>query len=395
MIIGIISIVLSSLCLVALVLVLAKMKKVSSGDFSNIERKLEENSKFQTQLARELNTMLLQSIGQSNGEVKQTIENNLSKIREDNEKKLEQMRQTVDEKLNNSLQTRLSQSFNVINNQLQSVYEGIGEMKQLANSVGDLKRVLNNVKTRGTWGEIQLGTLLEQILTSNQYFSQLNINPKNMDRVDFAIRMPGKKDDAEVYLPIDAKFPIEDYQRLVEASERGSKEEVDLAVKGLEKRVKEEAKKISEKYIMIPKTTDFAVMYLSIEGLYAEVLRIPGLVENLQQNYKIVVCGPTTISALLNSLQLGFKSLSIEKRSSEVWTLLATFKQEFNKFVELLAKTQKKLAETSNIIEFATKKTKTIQRKLKNVTDENADNLITSVDADVEELDYSLEDNDE
>ena len=392
MIIEIISIVLSSLCLIALVVVLFKMSKMGGSNNLELEKKLEENSKFQTQLARELNNMLLQSIGQSNSEVKQTVENNLSKIREDNEKKLEQMRQTVDEKLNVSLQSRLSQSFTVINNQLQSVYEGIGEMKQLANSVGDLKKVLNNVKTRGTWGEIQLGSLLEQILTQNQYASQVNINPKNMDRVDFAIRMPGKKDDAEVYLPIDAKFPIEDYQRLVDASEKGNKEEIDLAVKGLEKRVKEEAKKINEKYILIPKTTDFAVMYLSIEGLYAEVLRIPGLVENLQQNYKIVVCGPTTISALLNSLQLGFKSLSIEKRSSEVWTLLATFKQEFNKFVELLAKTQKKLAETSNIIEFATKKTKTIQRKLKNVTDINSEELIEQDD--MAELDFE-EDNDE
>ena len=392
MIIGIISIILSTLCLLALVVLMLKMPKGASFDSEEIQRKLEENSKFQTGLARELNTMLLQSIGQSNIEVRQSIENNLSKIREDNEKKLEQMRQTVDEKLNVSLQSRLSQSFNVINNQLQSVYQSIGEMKQLANSVGDLKRVLNNVKTRGTWGEIQLGVLLEQILTSNQYYTQVNINPKNLERVDFAVRMPGKKDDSEVLLPIDAKFPLEDYQRLIEASERGSKEEVELAVKAIEKKVKEEAKDIKNKYIMIPKTTDFAILYLPIEGLYAEVLRIPKLVEELQQQYKIIVCGPTTIAALLNSLQLGFKSLSIEKRSSEVWTLLATFKHEFNNFVDLLAKTQKKLAETSNIIEDATRKTRTIQRKLKNVTEENE---IDNEQEAIEELELHTEDFDE
>ena len=389
MILQIISIVLCTLCLVVLGLVFLKLsKKQESGNnieyIKKLEQKLEENSKLQSQFSQERNVILMQSVTQNNTllleqlkEIRTTLESSLDKIRQDNEKKLEQMRQTVDEKLDASLENRLSQSFNIINNRLQSVYEGIGEMKQLATSVGDLKKVLNNVKTRGTWGEIQLGNLLEQILTIEQYQSQVNINPKNMDRVDYVIKMPGKDDSGEVYLPIDAKFPIEDYQRLVEASENGTKEEVDLAVKGIEKRVKEEAKKIKEKYILIPKTTDFAVMYLSIEGLYAEVLRIPGLCEYLQQEYKVVVCGPTTLSALLNSLQLGFRSLTIEKRSSEVWNLLGTFKREFGKFVELLAKTQKKLTEASNTIEFATKKSRTIERKLKNVSS-NAiqDNLI-------------------
>ena len=365
---------------------------------------MEHNTKLQTQLMSELNGLLMQNIKNSNETIVSTITNNnsyqvqqlseivnrlsqilqqndqsmknaisviengLVRLQQDNEKKLEQMRQTVDEKLNVSLENRLSQSFNIINERLQSVYEGIGVMKQLANGVGDLKKVLNNVKTRGTWGEIQLGNLLEQILTREQYLSQVNINPKNQDRVDFVIKMPGKDDSGEVYLPIDAKFPLEDYQRLVEVSENGTKEELDIQVKGIERRVKEEAKKIKEKYILIPKTTDFAVMYLPIEGLYAEVLRIPGLCEFLQQEYKVVVCGPTTLSALLNSLQLGFKSLTIEKRSSEVWNLLSVFKREFSKFVELLAKTQKKLSEASNTIEFATKKSRTIERKLKNVS---------------------------
>ena len=310
---------------------------------------------------------LVKSVEQSMVNATTQLSEGLIRIQQANEKKLEQMRQTVDEKLNVSLENRLSQSFNIINERLQSVYEGIGVMKQLASGVGDLKKVLTNVKTRGTWGEVQLGTLLEQILTTEQYYAQVNINPRNSERVDFVVRMPGKDDSGEVFLPIDAKFPLEDYQRLVEASENGTKEDVDLAVKNIERRVKEEAKRINEKYIFVPKTTDFAVMYLPIEGLYAEVLRMPGLTEMLQQTYKIVVCGPTTLSALLNSLQLGFKSLTIEKRSSEVWNLLSVFKREFSKFVELLAKTQKKLDEASNTIEFATKRSRTIERKLKDV----------------------------
>ena len=296
----------------------------------------------------------------------QILDTGLTKLQTDNEKKLEQMRQTVDEKLNVSLEKRLAESFNIINNRLQSVYEGLGEMKQLATGVGDLKKVLTNVKTRGVWGEVSLNNLLEQMLSPDQFSSNVAIKD-NQERVDFAIFLPGK-DDQTILLPIDAKFPIEDYQRLVEASEAGNAIQLEQAKKGLEKRVKEEAKKISEKYISLPKTTDFAVMYLALEGLYAEVLRMPGLAEGLQREYKVVLCGPTTLSALLNSLQLGFKTLSIEKRSSEIWQLLGVFKQEFGKFVDLLAKTQKKLAEASSTIESATKKSRTIERKLKNVT---------------------------
>lgn len=389
-----------------LLYVVKKNSKINSPDYQieQIISQIKQNTQNQNELNNQLNSLLMQNIKNSNDMVLSTIsqnnglqlqqlsdilnrlnsvlqtneqsmknaisvlENGLIRLQQDNEKKLEQMRQTVDEKLNVSLENRLTQSFNIINERLQSVYEGIGVMKQLATGVGDLKKVLNNVKTRGVWGEIQLENLLEQILTKDQYLSQVNINPSNTDRVDFVIKMPGKDDSGEVYLPIDAKFPIEDYQRLIEASENGNKEDVEIAVKGIERRVKEEAKKIKEKYILIPKTTDFAVMYLSIEGMYAEVLRIPGLCEHLQQEYKIVVCGPTTLSALLNSLQLGFKSLTIEKRSSEVWNLLSVFKREFSKFVDLLAKTQKKLTEASNTIEFATKKSKTIERKLKDVS---------------------------
>lgn len=298
----------------------------------------------------------------------------LERLQEGNERKLDQMRQTVDEKLNVSLERRLTESFSLINQRLQSVYEGLGEMKNLASGVGDLKKVLTNVKTRGTWGEVQLLHLLEQMLAPQQFVQQVDIRG-NGERVDFAVVMPGK-DEQNILLPIDAKFPIEDYQRIQAASESGTKEDVDAALKALEKRVKEDAKSIKEKYICLPRTTDFAIMYLAIEGLYAEVLRRPGLTETLQRDYKVIVCGPTTITALLNSLQLGFKTLSIEKRSSEVYQLLGAIKQEFGKFVELLAKTQKKLAEASNTIEFATKKSRTIERKLKSVSGLSEETLL-------------------
>lgn len=418
MILQIISLVLSFLCIILLIFLLFKKTKTQENiDAQKIADEIKILEKVQnekmdmlantfSQNMTQISNMLVNTVSQNDmlqnqklediraqvqtlvSGVEQSMRNattqlteGLFRIQQENEKKLEQMRQTVDEKLNVSLENRLSQSFNIINERLQSVYEGIGVMKQLASGVGDLKKVLTNVKTRGTWGEVQLGSLLEQILTTEQYYSQVNINPKNSERVDFVVRMPGKDDSGEVYLPIDAKFPLEDYQRLIEASDNGTKEEVDLQVKNIERRVKEEAKRINEKYIFVPKTTDFAVMYLPIEGLYAEVLRIPGLTETLQQQYKVVVCGPTTLSALLNSLQLGFKSLTIEKRSSEVWNLLGVFKREFSKFVDLLAKTQKKLDEASSTIEFATKKSRTIERKLKNVStlDENL------VDLDVED----------
>lgn len=313
-----------------------------------------------------LNT-ILESTTNSMQNATLVLQEGLTRLQNDNEKKLEQMRQTVDEKLNVNLERRLTESFNVINQRLQSVYEGLGEMKNLANGVGDLKKVLTNVKTRGVWGEVQLENLLQQMLTAEQYASQVVVKEQSNERVDFVIKLPGKLGE-EIWLPIDAKFPIEDYQRLCDASETGDSTLIETCVKALEKRVKEEAKSIKEKYINVPNTTDFAVMYLSIEGLYAEVLRRPGLVEELQRKYKVTICGPTTLSSLLNSLQMGFRTLSIEKRSSEVWALLGTIKQEFGRFVELLAKTQKKLAEASNTIEFATKKSMTIEKKLKNIT---------------------------
>ena len=311
-------------------------------------------------------TKILENNSESMKNATIVLQEGLVRLQNDNEKKLEQMRQTVDEKLNASLDRRLSESFNIINQRLQSVYEGLGEMKNLASGVGDLKKVLTNVKTRGIWGEVQLGNLLEQMMSPEQYASQVVIKEGSLERVDYVIKLPGSNNN-QVYLPIDAKFPIEDYQRLCEASERGDVTEIEQCLKALEKRIKDEAKSIKEKYIEVPTTTDFAVMYLSIEGLYAEVLRRPGLVEALQRDYKITVCGPTTLASLLNSLQMGFRTLTIEKRSSEVWNLLGTIKQEFGKFVELLAKTQKKINEISNTIDNATKKSRTIERKLKNI----------------------------
>lgn len=329
---------------------------------------------------------ILDSSSESMKNATMVLSEGLIRLQNDNEKKLEQMRQTVDEKLNVSLDRRLSESFNIINQRLQSVYEGLGEMKNLASGVGDLKKVLTNVKTRGIWGEVQLGNLLEQMMSPEQYSSQVAIKAGSLERVDYVINLPGKTGDV-VYLPIDAKFPIEDYQRLCEASDKGDIAEIDVCLKALEKRVKDEAKSIRDKYIDVPKTTDFAVMYLSIEGLYAEVLRRPGLAETLQREYKINVCGPTTLASLLNSLQMGFKTLTIEKRSSEVWGLLGAIKQEFGKFVDLLAKTQKKLSEASNTIEFATKKSRTIERKLKNISVESANDVLDLAEQERLELD--------
>lgn len=286
----------------------------------------------------------------------------LNKMLEQNEKKLEDMRLTVDEKLNQSLERRLNESFALISERLESVQNGLGEMKNLASGVGDLKKVLTNVKTRGTFGEVQLGALIEQMLAPSQYAEQVQIND-NLDRVDFAIFMPGKNNDT-VLLPVDSKFPIEDYNRLVDAEEKGDLTLVETSRKALERRVKEEAKKIHDKYISVPKTTEFGVMYLATEGLYSEVLKNVGLIETIQRDYRIILCGPTTFSALLNSLQMGFKTLAIEKQSADIWNALSVFKKEFVTFVDLLTKTQKKIDEAGSSLESATKKSHTIQKKL-------------------------------
>ncbi|MGI6678216.1 MAG: DNA recombination protein RmuC [Dehalobacterium sp.] len=297
-----------------------------------------------------------------------TLEERLAFIQKENEKKLDQMRAAVDERLHVTLEKRLGESFKLVSERLEQVHQGLGEMQNLASGVGDLKRVLTNVKTRGTWGEIQLGNLLEQILIPEQYAQNVVTKRRGSERVEFAIRLPGRGEKEEgVWLPIDAKFPQEDYLRILEAREKGDTVSAQTAEKMLETSIKREARMIKEKYLDPPQTTDFAIMFLPTEGLYAEVVRCPGLCETLQQDYRVVVSGPTTLAALLNSLQMGFRTLAIEKRSSEVWTLLGAVKTEFVRFGDILDKTQKKLKEASNTIEDASRKSRNIERKLKKV----------------------------
>ena len=301
--------------------------------------------------------------------LRKTIEAQLRAMQEDNSRKLEQMRSVVDEKLQSTLEKRLGDSFKQVSERLEQVYKGLGEMRSLATGVGDLKKVLTNVKTRGTWGEIRLSHILEQILTPDQYEVNVATKKGSNERVEFAIKLPGQGSDKEkiVWLPIDSKFPQEDYQRLLDAQEAADKVQAEISVKSLETRVKAEAKAIRQKYIDPPNTTDFGIMFLPVEGLYAEVLRRPGLCDSLQRDYRIVVTGPTTLAALLNSLQMGFRTLAIEKRSSEVWELLGAVKTQFSKFGEVLAKTKKKLQEASNTIDQAEVRTRVISRKLSKV----------------------------
>ncbi|MCW8807802.1 MAG: DNA recombination protein RmuC [Rhodanobacter sp.] len=301
------------------------------------------------------------------GEVRATLEAKLGAIQQDNAAKLEQMRATVDEKLQNTLETRLGQSFQLVSDRLEAVQRGLGEMQNLAVGVGDLKRVLTNVKKRGIFGEVQLGALLEDMLTAEQYASNVITVPGTNDRVEFAIRMPGQEEGEHVYLPIDAKFPVEDYQRLLDAQEATDIEAANAAGRALENRVRDEAKRIHSKYVAPPHTTDFAVLYLPTEGLYAEVIRRPGLFENLQRDHRVMVAGPTTLSALLNSLQMGFRTLVIAKRSSEVWKILGAVKAEFGKFGVVLERTRKQLDAARNSIDSAGQRTRAIERKLRGV----------------------------
>jgi DNA recombination protein RmuC len=303
--------------------------------------------------------------------MRNTMETQLQALQEDNTRKLEQMRATVDEKLQGTLDKRLGESFKQVSERLEQVYRGLGEMRTLATGVGDLKKVLTNVKTRGTWGEIRLSHILEQILTPDQYEVNVATKKNSNERVEFAIKLPGQNTDKEkiVWMPIDAKFPQEDYQRLMDAREAADKELAEKSIKNLEMRIKAEAKLIKEKYLDPPDTTDFGIMFLPVEGLYAEVLRRPGLCDSLQREHRIVVTGPTTLAAILNSLQMGFRTLAIEKRSSEVWQLLGMVKTEFGKFGDVLAKTKKKLQEAGHTIDKAEIRTRAIARTLRKVQD--------------------------
>ncbi|MGB4911126.1 MAG: DNA recombination protein RmuC [Candidatus Dechloromonas phosphoritropha] len=316
--------------------------------------------------ARELNRFSL-GLDERFERLRISVEGRLTAIQADNASKLEEMRRTVDEKLHATLEQRLGESFKLVSDRLEQVHRGLGEMQSLAAGVGDLKRVLSNVKTRGTWGEVQLAALLEQLLTADQFAANVATRPNSNERVDFAIRLPGKSDGVVVWLPIDAKFPVEDYQRLIDAQERGEMGLVEEASKAIEVRLKAEARSIHEKYVAPPHTTDFALLYLPTEGLYAEALRRPGLADTLQREWRVSLAGPTTLAALLNSLQMGFRTLAVEQRSAEVWAVLGAVKSEFGKFGEALAHTRKKLDEASNSISKAETRTRQLSRKLSEV----------------------------
>jgi len=325
---------------------------------------------------RDFNESLLNRVAESTAQniqkldkIDETVDLHLKTLQEDNNRKLEQIRATVDEKLHDTLERRLGESFKLVSERLEMVHKGLGEMQTLASGVGDLKKVLTNIKTRGTFGEIQLHSLLEQILSPDQYQSNVATKRDSATRVEFAIRLPGRgeTENHPVWLPIDAKFPQEDYLRLLEAQEAGNANLVEEVSKKLERIIKDMAKNIRDKYLDPPYTTDFGIMFLPTEGLYAEILRRTGLFELLQREFKVVITGPTTLAALLNSLQMGFRTLVIEKRSSEVWTLLGVVKTEFSTFGAILDRTQKKLQEASHTIEKAATRSRAIEKKLKNI----------------------------
>ena len=298
------------------------------------------------------------------GRVQDTLQHRLDRLQQDNSAKLEQMRQTEDEKLHATLETRLAESFKQVSERLELVHKGLGEMQSLATGVGDLKRVLTNVKVRGTWGEVQLGALLEQVLAPEQYARNVATRPGSRERVEYAIRLPGREGQEQMWLPIDSKFPVEDYERLIAAQDPASAEE---AGKALETRIKLEARAIREKYLEPPSTTDFAILCVPTEGLYAEVARRPGLPDFVQREHRVTIAGPMNLAMIINSLQMGFRTLAIEKRASEVWQVLAGVRTEFGRFIDVLARTKAQLQTVANSIEAAEVRTRQIERKLKDV----------------------------
>ncbi|WP_374517218.1 DNA recombination protein RmuC [Undibacterium squillarum] len=320
-------------------------------------------------------------------EIRQTLEQKIAQLQTDNTQKLEEMRKTVDEKLHATLEQRLGESFRLVSDRLEKVHQGLGEMQQLATGVGDLKKVLTNVKTRGTWGEVQLEMILEQMLTPAQYAKNVEVRRGSGERVEFAIRLPGRSDDAEaVWLPVDAKFPKEQYERLQEAADRADADAVLTAGRELERAVRSEARTIAEKYIVPPFSTDFAILFLPTEGLYAEVMRRPGLADEIQRVSRVTIAGPSTLSALLNSLQMGFRTLTLEKRSSEVWEVLGAVKTEFTKFGDVLAATRTALEKAARNIDQAEVRTRQMSRKLKQVEalpDEQTQSLLDASTDDV------------
>jgi DNA recombination protein RmuC len=318
----------------------------------------------------EISGMLRDQLDQVTGQARRLTDNvdaRLKELREENTRQIEKMRSTVDEKLQGTLEKRLGESFKLVSERLEQVHQGLGAMRQLASDVGGLQKVLSNVKTRGGWGEVQLGNLLEQVLTADQFARNVRTRDESGENVDFAIKLPGDENGAPVWLPIDAKFPTEDYQRLLLAQDKGDVELIENAMKGLETQLKKSAKDICSKYINPPRTTDFALMYLPTEGLFAEAIRRVGLVEQVQRDCRVVFAGPTTLAALLNSLQMGFRTLAIQKRSSEVWNLLAGVKTEFGKFGEALSSVKDKLDQAARKMEDVDVRSRAITKKLRDV----------------------------
>lgn len=346
---------------VLLVLVLVKISKpVKTEDV--VSPKLDAISKELTVASTKV-----EDLNKVNIVLYKTVEQKLAEIREDNEKRLDQMRQTVDEKLQKTLENRLSTTFKTVSDQLEMVYRQLGEMQNLAKGVGNLEKVLTNVKTRGMWGELQAERILSEILLPEQYMKNVCTKKGSHDPVEFAVKLPGTSEDQPVLMPIDSKFPREDYERLCDATQSGDSDQIQVHRASLERRIKDEAKDICEKYIDVPNTTDFAVMFLPIEGLYAEILAIPGMQEKLQHEYHVMVAGPATLASLLNSLQMGFKTLAIEKKSAQVWHILGQVKTEFGKFAGTLERVQDKLASASKEVENAFVRQRAVDRKLRSV----------------------------
>ncbi len=337
-------------------------------DLNRLESVLKDEMQRNRQEAnsgqKEVRTEIAQSLSANFTTLAQSVEQRLSSLQQDNSQKLERMRETVDEKLHATLEKRFGESFKLVSDRLDQVHKGLGEMQTIAVGVGDLKKVLANVKTRGTWGEAQLGNLIEEIMTPEQYEKNVMTKKGSRDAVEYAIKLPGQGEAEHIWLPIDAKFPLDAYQKLVEAQDMADMSLIDEMRKTFEARIKGEAKDIHTKYIDTPYTTDFGIMFVPVESMYGEVLRIPGLFEFIRREYKVIITGPTTIQAILNSLNMGFRTLAIQKRSSEVWDILNGVKTEFGKFGDILEKTHKKLQEAGNTIESAMVRSRAIEKKL-------------------------------
>jgi DNA recombination protein RmuC len=342
----------------------AKMQREESAT-SRVELQKSLNESLKTLEAKIAE--LTDSNAKKQVEMQQTLQSEMDKMRQGNEEKLEKMRETVDEKLQGTLEKRLGESFKLVSDRLEAVQRGLGEMQTLANDVGSLQKVLSNVKTRGGWGEVQLERQLEDVLAPSQYEKNVKIKPNSNDVVEFAVKLPGRSDGEHVYLPIDSKFPQEDYERLQAAQDSGSAEDVATAAKAVEKAIRAQAKLISDKYLHAPISTDFAIMYLPTEGLFAEVVRRPGLTSDLQNTYRVLVTGPTTLMSLLNSLQMGFKTLAIEKSASDVWKVLGAAKTEFNKYSVVLDKLAKQLETAQNTVSEAGVRTRAVSKSLSKV----------------------------